>query len=94
MNLKISNAFSLLKLPTTAPNSRKNIVKGYYHSYLMCIARIIRYSNLMAVSIFPDFKNKAREVNIEVFKGKYLGTLIGAGDAKARIVRYHLSIER
>ena len=66
------------------PNSRKNIINNYYHSHTICIIRIVRYSNLTAVFVSLDFKNKAREVNSEIFKGKYLGALISVEDAKGK----------
>ena len=65
--LKLLIIFSLLKLPTM-PKSRKNIIAGYYYGYVACVIRIIRCSNAAAVFMSPDFKNKTKEVNMELFK--------------------------
>ena len=42
----------------------------------MYIIRIVRYSNAVSALVSLDFKNKVREVNKEVLRGMYLGTLI------------------
>ena len=62
--------------------SRRNIIIGYYCSYAMCMIRIVRYPDAIATFISPSFKNKATEVNEELFKEKNLNTLIGVGDVK------------
>ena len=49
----------------------------------MCIIRIARYPNVIDAFASLSFKNKARKVNKELLKGKYLGTLIGV-----RYVKY------
>ena len=48
----------------------------------MHIIRITRHPDLTAIFAFLGIKNKVREVNKELFKGKYLGALFSIEDVK------------
>ena len=93
--MKFLTIFSLFNIPTTIPNYRRNITKGYYYyHYAMHTIEIIKYHNLIATLISLGFKNKTREVNIEVFKRKYLDTLISIGDIKGKDSKVSLDCKK
>ena len=56
MKFELSRLFSLLKLSNT--NHKRNIIKGYYCSYLLHLLRITRHPNKITIFMSSDFKYK------------------------------------